>query len=267
MDSNLLQDQLLLAALLFGAGLLTALALWKRGWFTFHDKTLPTHRITARAWSPRETGLLFGALFAIYLAAGFAGSVFDKERLPIAQIATMLIFYVVVAIFVGYVRRSRGNLFGMQATNIRHLLTGSVIYLATIPLLMVVGVIFRELLSLFFNSDLPAQEVSELLHGDFSLLHLCYILMAIVGAPFYEEILFRGVLFPYLLRRSNMNWAIGMTSIVFAAIHLHLPSAAPLILMSVVSCLLYWRTGSLWSSIGLHATWNTTAIFVLNLGG
>ena len=49
--------------------------------------------------------------------------------------------------------------------------------------------------------------------------------------------------------------------------HFHLPSFAALFLLSGALCLAYWRTGSLWVSIGMHTIFNAVSILALNIIG
>ena len=85
--------------------------------------------------------------------------------------------------------------------------------------------------------------------------------------PLYEEVLFRGVLFPYLTKRAGLAGGTLLVSALFALLHFHLPSMAPLFLLSIALCLAYWRTGSLWVNIGIHAIFNATSILALNIVG
>ena len=61
-----------------------------------------------------------------------------------------------------------------------------------------------------------------------------------------------------------MRWGVLpaalVTSLAFSALH---PSLAPYMTLSVAFCLAYEWTGSLWTSILLHATWNTLSYVML----
>ena len=97
-------------------------------------------------------------------------------------------------------------------------------------------------------------------------MRLAYILVAVFGAPVYEELIFRGILFPYLAKRAGLAGGVVATSLVFALVHLHLPSMVPLGLLSAALCLAYWRTGSLWPSIGMHMLFNAVSILAISNG-
>ena len=91
------------------------------------------------------------------------------------------------------------------------------------------------------------------------------IAMAIIVAPIAEELIFRGYLYGVIRRFAGRIPAILVTSLLFAAIHLHLPSFLGLTVLAVILCLLYERTGSLWSNILMHATFNAFSIIMLLL--
>jgi membrane protease YdiL (CAAX protease family) len=97
--------------------------------------------------------------------------------------------------------------------------------------------------------------------------------IAVVLAPATEEIVFRGGLFRYFRTRIPRWTAIGLTSFLFGALHVSwdsslvgLPSFAPMVVLAMVFCLAYERTGSLGTVIVAHALFNTYT-FVLVAAG
>jgi hypothetical protein len=102
-------------------------------------------------------------------------------------------------------------------------------------------------------------------------------LMAAFGvliAPFAEEVLFRGLLFPALSRRAGALAALLVTSLLFGAVHAgQLGNAWPLIgsiaLVGAVLTLVRWRFHSLASSTLVHMGYNGVlfaSIFVQTQG-
>ena len=89
--------------------------------------------------------------------------------------------------------------------------------------------------------------------------------MAVVVAPVAEEVVFRGYLYGVLRRYGGRIPAILVSSLLFAAIHVHLPSLLGLGVLAVILCLLYERTGSLWSTIAMHAAFNASTLVMLVL--
>ena len=87
----------------------------------------------------------------------------------------------------------------------------------------------------------------------------------IIGSPFAEELLFRGVFFNELKRVVAVHWAIGISAIFFAILHLPvwlildgmtlstaLQSFVQISLYGVVFALLMHVTKSLWASLAAH---------------
>jgi len=99
------------------------------------------------------------------------------------------------------------------------------------------------------------------------------MVIAIGLAPVTEELIFRGGLFRYFRTRIPRWLAIGLTSALFGALHMSwnsslvgLPSVVPLIVLAVVFCLAYERTGMIGTVIVAHALFNLYT-FVLVAAG
>ena len=107
------------------------------------------------------------------------------------------------------------------------------------------------------------------IHGALPLV-LTFISLVILP-PLTEEILIRGFLYSSLKKGLPLLWAALITSLVFAAAHLPEGGAAgPLyiaaidtFILSLVLIYLREKTGSLWSSITLHAVKNGVAFLAL----
>lgn len=83
----------------------------------------------------------------------------------------------------------------------------------------------------------------------------------LLAAAFAEELLFRGYPLQVLGRRFGGAFAVGSTSVVFAAAHAANPDTTTLsfvntVLAGVLLGVVYWRTFSLWMATGLHMGWN-----------
>lgn len=125
-----------------------------------------------------------------------------------------------------------------------------------------------------FLPELSA-EYTEIMEGsgisEFSLLSA---LTVAVLAPVVEEIACRGLVFEFLMRAMNPGWnmrtgaqgieptrgvvaaAIIITSVIFGLLHLNVVQSSYAIPMGILLSWVYWRTGSLWYSIGLHLVVN-----------
>jgi membrane protease YdiL (CAAX protease family) len=93
-----------------------------------------------------------------------------------------------------------------------------------------------------------------------------FLAATVVVAPVAEEMLFRGVLLPWLVRWMRPAAAVAWSAIVFAIGHLYYGAGA--LLIAYYGIVLGWarlRTGKLWAPIILHALLNgTTAAALLS---
>ena len=85
---------------------------------------------------------------------------------------------------------------------------------------------------------------------------------AVFIAPVAEEALFRGILFPALLKNRSFAAAALLTGAYFALMHFHAPSLLPLLALSVAFSAAYAATGSLLTPIVMHALFNATSLLL-----
>jgi membrane protease YdiL (CAAX protease family) len=76
--------------------------------------------------------------------------------------------------------------------------------------------------------------------------------VAVIVAPFCEEIFFRGFVFKGLQRGLPLGWAILVSALLFAIAHADLASAPVLFIIGLALAFLRWRTRSIWPGIILH---------------
>ena len=94
---------------------------------------------------------------------------------------------------------------------------------------------------------------------------LLLLLLAVVVAPLMEELIFRGGIFRYLRGRLPRAVAFLLPSVLFAALHDNLVVVAlPLLILGVIQCFAYERTGRIAVPIIAHGLFNLhTAVFIL----
>ena len=85
----------------------------------------------------------------------------------------------------------------------------------------------------------------------------------ILIAPIGEEILFRGILYPWAKRRFSQQLALWGTAILFGAIHANLASFVPLTMLAVLLVWLYEYTGNLLAPIAVHCVFNAANFVAL----
>jgi len=110
------------------------------------------------------------------------------------------------------------------------------------------------------------QDVTESLGADSGTLGMIAAgTMVIVVAPFVEELFFRGFFYRALRTRYPIVLAALVNGVIFGLIHFGFDGAdgllilPPLAFLGVIFCLVYEKTKSLWSVVGMHAFNNTVA--------
>jgi hypothetical protein len=87
--------------------------------------------------------------------------------------------------------------------------------------------------------------------------------VTIVLAPAAEEMLFRGILYPWIKQAGFPRLALWGTALLFAAIHLNLVTFVPLTVLALGLTVLYDRTDNLWAPIAAHALFNAMNFVIL----
>ena len=163
----------------------------------------------------------------------------------------------------GFQRESAVSFFGLQPSKFPKAAgTGLLWLLITYPLILVAQSFVQ---GIFGETDDAQMIVRYFLEHPDPRHRAAVIFMAVIVAPVAEEILFRGYFYGVIRRFGGRLPALLTSSLLFAAIHVHLPSMLGLGLLAVILCLLYERTGSLWATITMHATFNALTILALIL--
>ncbi|HAC66329.1 MAG TPA: CPBP family intramembrane metalloprotease domain-containing protein, partial [Cyanothece sp. UBA12306] len=79
-----------------------------------------------------------------------------------------------------------------------------------------------------------------------------------------------GFLLPSLTRYIPVWGAIGLSSLIFALVHLNLSEVLPLAILGIVLGVVYTRSRNLLASMLVHSLWNSGtlfSLFVLGSGG
>jgi uncharacterized protein len=183
-----------------------------------------------------KTGRLTKPLMLLQLVGTFGG-----------QVCSLVLSWVIVT---GLGRRSFLGALGLQWTS-RFKLPHSVALGAGM-----------FVLSLAIMSVLPRQETDMDKFLKVGLLvRVILALVATIGAPLQEEIVYRGVLYTALEKSLGMRWSIVIVSLLFGAVHVvqYRQSIATLVavfLLSLVLTVLRAWTGKLLPCIATHLFFN-----------
>ena len=101
----------------------------------------------------------------------------------------------------------------------------------------------------------------QLVFSGFPIQALASSLLLFVGVSIFEELLSRGYLLPYLQKHYGVVWAVMLSSLFFAAMHLandHLGAVGliSIFLAGVLLAQLRLVYHNLWVPIGVHFIWN-----------
>jgi membrane protease YdiL (CAAX protease family) len=88
-------------------------------------------------------------------------------------------------------------------------------------------------------------------------------LVTIVLAPVAEEVLFRGIMYPWLKSYGFHRAALWGTALFFAVIHFNMVTLVPLLLLAIVLTWLYELSGNLLAPIAAHSLFNAFNFAVL----
>ena len=88
------------------------------------------------------------------------------------------------------------------------------------------------------------------------------IISVCIFAPFFEEWLCRGIVLRGMLKHVKPTWAIIISALFFALIHMNFWQAVPAFLMGLVFGYVYYKTGSLKLTMLMHCVNNTMAFVV-----
>ncbi len=152
-----------------------------------------------------------------------------------------------------------GNVFGC-------LKYGVLACLAWIPVHLSIAVLWGGLLQALGHEMVPQQAVSlflNALQNDQSLLKFLIMLNVVALAPWVEELLFRGLLFRWLLGYRSVLASAILSGVFFGVIHDALTSIVPIAFLGVALAWLYHRTGSLLTSIVFHTVFNAIMVILM----
>lgn len=130
---------------------------------------------------------------------------------------------------------------------------------------LVIPVLGGLLTQLLAQGHAVTQDIQQIGSRTPLALRIPLVLLVVSVGPVVEELLFRGVLLSALLQRWRVGWAIAISSLTFALVHLPglqyqwyaLPN---LILLATALAWLRLRSDSIWPSILAHGTNNLLAV-------
>jgi len=223
--------------------------------------------LRSRPWSWREGMALIG-LVGLLIGLGWSiSSMLGHPREGTLVIIQGLTLDLAGLGGIAWLIHSRGwhwrETFGIVPLSPKLIKYGLVFYMILIPFILISSLVYQGILT---AKGYPPnlQDIALLLSGDYPFwIRGILFLFAVAVAPLFEECLFRGVLLPLAVRRFGLGMGIFLTSFLFAAIHLHLPSFIPLLIIACGFSLAYLYTKSLWVPVIMHGLFNGVNLSML----
>ncbi len=264
--------------LLIGSGISCLIILFHR----LRTSTLRQSTARLSEWSVRWTdfGLIFWLMFfPVFILQLLLSQFFgppeaeDSEgqtwRIVVAGLAMQL---GLISVY-GYIRRTQPQLF-LEKINCRPLPltraapTALFVFLASFPAVALTSYYWQILLTFLQNSGIdfttqPQNVVVSMRNAQSPLTMILMALLAVVGAPIVEELIFRGSLYRFLKFRIRRAAAALISAGAFATIHFNLTSFFPLIVLGIFLCLSYEISGNLKVPILMHAIFNLNSVILI----
>lgn len=192
---------------------------------------------------------------------------FESRRIGIREIVSDLILRIGLLLFmVGFLRFRQLDLQALTGISKigfwRTLGTGVVLLLAAYPLIYLADAMMQRLGGEGVNSS--RQQIVDLFAGSDTIgQRIIIIFLAVVIAPISEEFIFRFFLYGVFKRYGGWFVALVLSSILFAAVHMHTPSFAALFALGCCFAIAYEWSGSILVSMTMHALFNAITLTLL----
>jgi len=209
---------------------------------------------------------IFATSLSLFLLLGTLGSfTTGTKQIGDRVLAENLLFTLGIVVLITGLLKLRGfdvnSLTGFTKTSFgRAALTGATLLLAAYPLIGLADAITQRLL----GSGSSKQTIVELFNASRTLdRRIMIIIFAVAIAPAAEEFLFRFFFYGVLRRYLGRFLGLVLNSLLFAAVHAHLPSFAPLFVLGSCFTIAYEWSGTILVSMTMHALFNAVSLTVL----
>ncbi len=254
----------MIVATLFWVGL-AAVSLWSYGSMAMRVRR-QEGKVPDRSFAITDLLVVLVLIFWFGIAA-FSGLSSEREMHEIGNrdLVEGALFFGMLVLAVGGFLRWRGlsvlELFGVTRLPFFQALWKGLGYLLlAYPVILLSSFAMVYLL----GEDAKPQEVLEFFRNALVESNLPALLLAtltsIVVAPLCEELLFRGYIYGTLRRFLGPGVAIGLSSLLFAAVHVNMMALPALFVLAICLALAYEMTGSIVVPIVMHLGFNAITL-------
>lgn len=209
--------------------------------------------------------MLASALVGLFLANLASSRGHNPGVLSTRDLLANALISIALFLFVAGFLRFRGldlnSLGGLSKIGFwRALGTGMILLFAAYPLIFLADAVTRRIL----GSGAAKQEIVELFNSSQTVRQrVLVILLAVAVAPLVEEFIFRFFLYGVVKRYFGRLVGLTVNALLFAAVHAHLPSFAPLLVLGSCFTIAYEWSGSILVTMAMHALFNSLTLTVL----
>ncbi len=204
------------------------------------------------AWAQKPAGTLGMSTWRVVIAAAsFQGSAL-----------------ILVSLFLRHHRCTWNEAFGFRVNTARVLVLGTLAAAIFLPIGWGLQVSAAQLMALFPQLHLKPEVQQSVLALQVARTWLDRVALGTVTillAPLAEEVLFRGILYPWIRQLGFPRLAFWGTTLLFAGIHLNVVTFVPLLALAVLLTVLYDRTRNLLAPIVAHSLFNAMNFLTLFL--
>jgi membrane protease YdiL (CAAX protease family) len=230
-----------------------------------------------KPWGLRALALVSGAILLCWSLGNLGAFAAVKLRwiaereLPLAGAVAMgFTFDVAGLVFIALFLKKQGvtlaDAFGLGRGPLGPAMGRAVLLcLLVIPVVYGTMFIWQEVL-LAFGITPKEQDILKMIRAAKNPLLRGYLLVLAVGlAPVFEEVFFRGFMYPAIKQRLGVAGGLAVVSILFASIHLNLNAFVPVAVLGAMLGLAYEITGTILVPIIVHALFNGANLLLLLL--
>jgi len=213
--------------------------------------------------------LVVMALLSLLLVVGIFSNMISaaRENAPVetqnqaVNFIVSLVLYGAILALVHLIVRGRESTwrtaFGFRSTRpFSALLMALGVTCIAFPIARYLGILSVEVMDMLGKKAVPQPSV-QMLRTTASVGPQMFLAILAIGvAPLTEELLFRGILFPFINQQGYPKLAMWGSAVLFGALHLNLMTFVPLTFLGVVLAWLYDTTDNLVAPIFAHSLFN-----------
>ena len=185
----------------------------------------------------------------------------------VANAVFMLTLWTLLMGYLSFVRQlSVREVFGLTRMSVARAVGLGLLIL--IPVVLVVNTsayLVSGWLEQFWTGLEPQNAVQAFRDNNQPGVRVMMVVFAVFIAPLVEETFFRGFIYPVFKKYTVGPYAAICSSLLFGLVHLHVGSLVPLVILALLLCRVYERTGSLIVPMVIHSGFNAISLIGLML--